>query len=130
MDDLSGASGSSLEEITLVSVRVGWLYFNPVSTRGRVLHLVQVFPRSLPNFCLCLCTSLSLCLCVFLCVCASLFLSLSVCVSVSVCLCFCLFMSLCASVSLNVCLSVSVSVCLLGLMERWMYAWINKYIDS
>ena len=42
LDDVSGASGSSLEEITLVSVRVGWLYFNPVSTRGRVLHLVQV----------------------------------------------------------------------------------------
>ncbi|MPC26280.1 Atrial natriuretic peptide receptor 2 [Portunus trituberculatus] len=39
MDDLSGASSSSLEEITLVSVRVGWLYFNPVSTRGRMLVL-------------------------------------------------------------------------------------------
>lgn len=41
MDDLSGTSGNSLE-ITLVSVRVGWLYFNPMSNRGRVIHLMQV----------------------------------------------------------------------------------------
>ncbi|XP_071526861.1 uncharacterized protein [Panulirus ornatus] len=42
VDAQSGASGSSLEEITLVSIRVGWFYFNPVSKRGRVLHLVQM----------------------------------------------------------------------------------------
>ncbi|XP_064107313.1 uncharacterized protein LOC135216148 isoform X1 [Macrobrachium nipponense] len=38
----SGASGSSLEEITLVSIRYGWFYFNPVSKNGRALHLVQM----------------------------------------------------------------------------------------
>ncbi|KAK3875645.1 hypothetical protein Pcinc_019499 [Petrolisthes cinctipes] len=38
----SGVSGGSMEEITLVSIRVGWFYFNPVSKRGRILHLVQM----------------------------------------------------------------------------------------
>nr|XP_045595416.1 receptor-type guanylate cyclase gcy-4-like isoform X2 [Procambarus clarkii] len=38
----SSASGSSLEEITLVSVKVGWFYFNPVSRKGRALHLLQM----------------------------------------------------------------------------------------
>ncbi|KAK4304966.1 hypothetical protein Pmani_023109 [Petrolisthes manimaculis] len=38
----SAVSGGSMEEITLVSIRVGWFYFNPVSKRGRILHLVQM----------------------------------------------------------------------------------------
>ncbi|KAK7086575.1 hypothetical protein SK128_017444 [Halocaridina rubra] len=41
-DTQSGASGSSLEEITLVSIRVGWFYFNPVSKKGKALHLTQM----------------------------------------------------------------------------------------
>ncbi|KAG7170567.1 putative Atrial natriuretic peptide receptor 2-like 5, partial [Homarus americanus] len=35
-------SSSSQEEITLVSIKVGWFYFNPVSKRGRTLHLIQM----------------------------------------------------------------------------------------
>ncbi|XP_053640930.1 uncharacterized protein [Cherax quadricarinatus] len=38
----SNASSTSLEETTLVSVKVGWFYFNPVSRKGRALHLLQM----------------------------------------------------------------------------------------
>ncbi|XP_042874962.1 uncharacterized protein LOC122255082 [Penaeus japonicus] len=41
-DSLSETSGSSFEEITLVSIRIGWFHFNPISKRGRALHLAQM----------------------------------------------------------------------------------------
>ena len=44
-DPHSSGTTTAGEDVSMVSIRVGWCFFNPASRKGRALYLMQVlFP--------------------------------------------------------------------------------------